>query len=345
MPGYDLTDFQKGQIVAYKDCNLSYNEISQRIMVSRSTIASFYQRYMADGNVLQHKRQLCGRHCKTTAEQDKVFCNIATNNPFTSLSKIQQIAGATLPNIPSTSTICRRLRKSGLPSRSPAKKCKLTEINMIARYTWAEQHLQWNEEWQRVIFTDESSFQLNALSRQFVRRPSGKRYTPEYVCSKENKSVAHLSVWAAISWKGISELYVITGRLTGLTYRNEILKGALQRYCQTFFHEENYIFQQDNCPCHTSSVAREYLEEQKINCLDWPSVSPDLSPIENFWGLVKVELAKIPNINNTARLRTELANIFNQYNNANLDVLRSIISSMPRRCEMLIQNNGGHLKY
>ena len=279
MPGYDLTDFQKGQIVAYKDCNLSYREISERITVPRSTIASFYQRYMADGNVLQHKRQLCGRHRITTAEQDKVFSDISTNNPFASLPEIRQIASETLPNVPSTSTICRRLRKKGLPSRSPAKKCKLTEINMIARYTWAELHLHWKGEWQHVIFTDESSFQLNTLSRQFVRRPSGKRYTPEYVCSKKNKSVAHVSVWAAISWRGVSELYVITGRLTGLRYRNEILSGPLQRYCQTFFHGEKYIFQQDNCPCHTSAVAREYLEEQNINCIDWPSVSPDLSPI------------------------------------------------------------------
>lgn len=345
MPGYDLTDFQKGQIVAYKDLNLSYREISQRITVSRSTIASFYQRYMADGNVLRHRRQLCGRHRKTTAEQDTVFCDISTNNPFASLPEVRQIAAATLQNVPSTSTICRRLRKRGLLSRSPAKKCKLTEIHMIARYMWAEQHVQWKDEWQRVIFTDESSFQLHALARQFVRRPSGKRYTSEYVCSKENKSVAHVSVWAAISWRGVSELHVIIGRLTGLKYRNEILQGPLQRYCQTFFHEENYIFQQDNCPCHTSAVAREYLEEQNINCIDWPSVSPDLSPIENLWGLVKIQLAKIPNINNTARLRIELANVWDQYNNAKLNVLQRIISSMPRRCEMLIQNNGGCLKY
>ena len=147
--------------------------------------------------------------------------------------------------IPSISTISRHLKAFGRPSRSPSLKCGLSDTHKLARYMWAKDHQHWDDHWNSVIFSDESTFQLHNNSMQFVRRPKGKRYFNKYVHSKFNPSVASVNVWAAMSSKGISKLHFITGRLDGHRYVNEILDGALKQYCNEFFHDNNNVFQHD----------------------------------------------------------------------------------------------------
>ncbi|GFS58581.1 uncharacterized protein TNCV_111831 [Trichonephila clavipes] len=53
-----------------------------------------------------------------------------------------------------------------------------------------------------------------------------------------------------------------------------------------------YIFMQVEAPCHTAWSIKAFLAEQNIPLLDWPGNSPDMNPIENFWELMKREVAK-----------------------------------------------------
>jgi hypothetical protein len=45
-----------------------------------------------------------------------------------------------------------------------------------------------------------------------------------------------------------------------------------------------WVFQHDNAAVHTARLVSSWLEEENINVLEWPSVSPDLNILSNVWG-------------------------------------------------------------
>jgi hypothetical protein len=57
---------------------------------------------------------------------------------------------------------------------------------------------------------------------------------------------------------------------------------------------DEYVFQQDNDPKHTSKLAKQFFEENRIKLLDWPAQSPDMNPIENLWALMNEKLQYLP---------------------------------------------------
>ena len=48
------------------------------------------------------------------------------------------------------------------------------------------------------------------------------------------------------------------------------------------------LFQQDNAWPHSAQVTTAWLRRHRVRVLDWPACSPDLSPIENVWRIMKM---------------------------------------------------------
>jgi hypothetical protein len=68
-----------------------------------------------------------------------------------------------------------------------------------------------------------------------------------------------------------------------------------------------WIFQQDGATCHTTQVVLDWLEESCDVLHGWPANSPDLSPIELLWAILKKSIAIIKPVT-LDDLRTALQN-------------------------------------
>ncbi len=69
---------------------------------------------------------------------------------------------------------------------------------------------------------------------------------------------------------------IVQGTLTAQKYRDDILDAVVHPFMQ--IHAELVEFQHDNGTPHSARISRQYLHQDNINVMEWPSKFPDLSP-------------------------------------------------------------------
>ncbi|GFY29402.1 transposable element Tc1 transposase [Trichonephila clavipes] len=96
------------------------------------------------------------------------------------------------------SSIRRRLLQRGLRARIP-----LTQNHRRLRLHWANVHRNWRADWQQVVFSDESRFNLwHHDGRIRVRLYAGERRIPECIIERHSGRTPGVMVWGAIAYHG-----------------------------------------------------------------------------------------------------------------------------------------------
>ncbi|GFW77128.1 transposable element Tc3 transposase [Trichonephila clavipes] len=94
-----------------------------------------------------------------------------------------QVTGRTISRF----TAARRLHGSGLFARRPVRCVPLTPAHRRRRSLWCWEHRNWRDnEWGRVLFTDESRFSLSSDShRILIWRERGSRNHPSNIIERD----------------------------------------------------------------------------------------------------------------------------------------------------------------
>jgi transposase len=216
----------------------------------------------------------------------------------------------------------------------------LTDENRINRKEFAMYHLEANTDWSKIIFSDESWFELGR-NRAYCWREPGV-ITSRH-CNERKAHPLKIMIWGAIGWNFKSRLVFIEGRVDSKIYCNSIIIASYIKYeADIAFGKGNWILQQDNAPCHVSKQTREILEGYGVPILpNWPAHSPDINVIEIVWAIMKRRIEK-----HNPKTRPELQFIIQEtWDALSFETINKLIDSVRPRLEKLVQTDGGQIQY
>ncbi|GFU66637.1 transposable element Tcb2 transposase [Trichonephila clavipes] len=273
-----------------------------------------------------------------------------TERPIRRLSQKKQAGEITRHTTQATGrpisrfTVARRLHCGGLFARRPVRCVPLTPAHRRRRSLWCREHRNWRDnEWGRVLFTDESRFSLSSDShRILIWRERGSRNHPSNIIERDRYGGRGVLVWGGIMLGSRTDFHVFdAGSVHGTLYCNEILLPYVRLFRGAMGLQ--FLFMDGNAPCHHTVAAEQLLESEDIERMDWPARSPDLNPIEHVWDFLGRRLAARTSPPVTIReLRLALQDEWAAMPQQLIDTL---ILSMGRRCETCLAVRGDHMPY
>jgi len=101
-----------------------------------------------------------------------------------------------------------------------------------------------------------------------------------------------VTIWGAFHSRRKSELHVLDGNVDQYQYIR-VLETKMFPFAMRDV-QVNFVFQDDNGPAHRARRVMDFLEDENVQHMDWPAMSPDLNPIENVWSEISHGLDKTP---------------------------------------------------
>lgn len=339
---HHLSEGQKWRIIGRIEGGQTQMEVAQDLNIPQSVISRVWSRFLSTGSVDRQPGQ--GRPRATTASEDRFLSLSARRNrEATTRDLVLDLQAATGTRI-SRSTAARRLNEVGLYARKPMVCVPLTPASKGARLNWCRRHVQWSQEdWARVLFTDESRYSLNSDSRRvLIWREEGTRNLPSLVREISRFRDRGLMVWGGIMTNGRTELHIFQGgSVTARRYVDEVLEPQVRLFRGAVGPE--FLLMDDNARPHRAYVVSEYLQTEDITRMDWPPYSPDLNPIEHVWNASgrRIAARQIP-----PRTLQELKSaLLEEWRAIPQDLINTLVKSMKSRCEVCISVRGGHTPY
>ncbi|GFW97745.1 transposable element Tc3 transposase [Trichonephila clavipes] len=164
---------------------------------------------------------------------------------------------------------------------------------------------------------------------------------PPNIIERDRYGGRGVLVWGGIMLGSRTDLHIFdAGSVNGTRYCNEILP-----YVRLFRDAMGlqFLFMDDNAPCHRTVTAEQLLESEDIERMDWPARSPDLNPIEHVWDFLGRRLAArtLPPVT-IRELRLALQD---EWAAMPQQLIDTVILSMGRRCETCLAVRGDHIPY
>lgn len=327
------------RVIKFSEEGKSSREIASLLSIGKSTVNDIIVKYRAGYGLKDRPRS--GRPRKTSKKVDRIIKRKSTADVKKTAAEIaREIQDENLANV-SRSTVTRRLHDVGLFGRIGIKKPLISKKNKKARLQFAKDHQNWTvEDWKKVAFSDESKFNLfGSDGRQHVRRPIGTRNDVRYQIPTVKHGGGSVMVWGVFSAQGVGPLVEINGNMNAAIYK-DILERNLLAYAEETMPQD-WIFQQDNDPKHTSKLLKQWFSASNVRVLSWPSQSPDLNPIEHLWEKLDRQVRKHTYSNKVTLFKS----LKEEWGKIPPACINRLIESMPHSCAAVIAAKGMATKY
>ena len=236
----------------------------------------------------------------------------------------------------SVNTIRRAICRCQLKLYHAKRKPYVNMVQKRRRVLWAKAHLKWTiSKWNSVLWSDESKFDIlvGNHGRRVLRAKEEGDLPSCYQRSVQKP--ASLMVWGCISAYGMGSLHVLEGTMNAERYI-KVLEQHMLPSRRRLFQGRPCVFQQDNAKPHTAAITTAWLRRRRVRVLNWPTCSPDLSPIENIWRIIKLKIRQ-----RRPRTLQQLETYIRQeWDQIPTPKLQTLITLMPRRLQTVLKRIG-----
>ena len=251
--------------------------------------------------------------------------------------KVTSVAiGNILSNNVSTRTIRRRMCSMGLSYRRRCQRIQLSDNQKAKRVEIVRSWIIENVDFDKVVFSDECRFSLDGNDNfmswskdnntQRARRPFGG---------------GSIMIWGCISRDGPLLVRRVEGTINSNSYC-DMLKDDIFPLLKNEI--DSFLFQQDNAHAHTSKKTIEMLTAEKVDILPWPAHSPDLSPIEKVWSIIKQRLYNGPQFDGKESLWSGICHEVDKINDEEFGILSNLYRHFKENMCLLLKNDGALLR-
>ena len=356
--GKHLSDVDIGKILGLAKASMPQRKIASLMKTAQHTIQNILTTYTFE--TFQGRKPRRNYQRKTSEREDRYILRALQQTYDLPLQDITNIIGLGI----SERTVRRRRSEAGLGSYIAFEKPALSAENVHKRLDWAKKHKDWTiEKWKKVIWSDESSIWIGVNPRrQWVIRSPGEGLNRKYVKKTFKSAHVRVMVWACFTGDRLGLMIICDeGGVEEGEYEEILYDGLFSLIDDILQPTESdtirvadgntFLFMQDNASCHKAACILEFLAENGVPGMDWPPQSPDLNPIENLWDDFKarfhkrfMELFSHPSKSLEARYRyTEVMQ--EVWYNQGMEMVNSVVASMPKRCQLVIEAKGGWINY
>lgn len=290
----------------------------------------------------QHKRT--GRPPKLSKEEVDTLVEFVTSSRKTRRMSYLQLAEALWPEGEvGADSVKYALHKRGYRRRVALRKPPLQQRHRTARLEWAQEHLHWTEEqWRKILWSDETWVKAGTHRKILITRRPGEELDETCLVERIQRQAGWM-FWACFH-SNIKGPSIFWEKDWGTINQESYCAHTVPVVHGWIRMNPSLLFMQDNAPGHSAGRTKTELEERGVSVVYWPSLSPDLNPIETLWNRMKDWLAiHYPAKKATYdQLRQQVTEAWAAIGS---EVLDELIGTMHQRCQDVINAEGGHTKW
>ncbi|GFX13451.1 transposable element Tcb1 transposase [Trichonephila clavipes] len=219
-----LDAFTRGRIIGKLEEGRSVTSVAAEFGIAHSIVSRLWRQFQTTGTAIRGFSS--GRPRGTTPADDRYIVLQARRNRRQTAGEIARHTTQATGRPISRFTVARRLHGGGLFARRPVRCVPLTPAYRRRRSLWCREHRNWRDnEWGRVLFTDQSRFNLSSDShRILIWRERGSRNHPLNIIERDRYRDHGVLVWGGIMLGSRTDLHIFdAGSVNGTRYCNEIL--------------------------------------------------------------------------------------------------------------------------